>query len=86
MDAQLRHRLLTDAVVAAHDHPANVDRAVALGRQQIRRRVIRVYAAAITVWALLVLGLVATHAPLPPTVTSEGAVAPSTSDGIGTTR
>jgi len=73
MQPRLRHRLLADAVVASHDHPANVERGVALGMHQLRRRVARAYTISFLVWALLVLVLMVGHAPSHSTLPSSGA-------------
>lgn len=61
MNTHLRRRLLADAAVNSHAHPARVDRALRYGTSRYRRRVTSIYAVVLTVSAVVFLALVAGH-------------------------
>ncbi|MDH6236113.1 Ig-like domain-containing protein [Cryobacterium sp. CG_9.6] len=55
MNPQLRHRLLAEAAVESHAHPADVGRAVSFGMHAYRHRLRTVYLVTSVVWSVVLI-------------------------------
>lgn len=61
MNARIRSRLLADAAIASHTHPAEVGRALKRGMRRYRGRVWLVYAAVTVLWLVIAGSLALNH-------------------------